>query len=114
VRAAPLMLVGALAALLTTPDRAWAVQQYTCSSSLCTCIGTSDCIELLDSGWCKSKLKCGTDAGLPPDKCKCSAAKTAPGVTPGLKSKPGVQARLNVAYPRARCRWSVGALQRSD
>ena len=94
MRAASPLLVGAVAVLLATPDRAWAVQQYTCSASRCTCIGTGDCIELLNSGWCKGKLKCGTENGLPPDKCKCSVAKTAPGVmTPDLKSKPGVQAR---------------------
>ena len=79
MRAASLLLVGAVAVLLGTPDRAWAVQQYTCSSSRCTCIGTGDCIELLNSGWCKGKLKCGTENGIPPDKCKCSREDSARG-----------------------------------
>jgi hypothetical protein len=69
--------------------------QYKCSSTSCTCIGTNDCKELLGSGWCKGTLNCGTDAGLPPDKCKCSVAKMAPkGTAPSSpKTRPGVGAQ---------------------
>jgi hypothetical protein len=89
--AAFLILVSALG-LLATPHRAWAVLQYNCTSTRCTCIGKSDCKELLGSGWCSGELKCGTDAGLPPDKCRCSVAKIAPKAgTPGLKTKPNIK-----------------------
>jgi hypothetical protein len=76
-----LLVLASALCVLTIAHSAAARQQFSCGEATCDCRGAADCGELVASGFCETRLKCGAEYGLPPGECFCVATWVRKGPT---------------------------------